>query len=264
MSRRRRAKRRADLLGALLIGLALAGLGGLAAAGIALRPPPVDEETLCRADAPLAAHTIILVDSTDRLEPRHRRRLRAIADQERARLGAYERLTILRLRADRPQEPAIVFSKCLPRPPETANPLFENASHVRRTWDESFADALSAAVRRASQSRAADASPLLAGLRAIAAEPDFSDAVRRRRLVLASDLLEHQPDGFSLYARGADYARWRAADARGPADLTGVDVRVAMLDRPDLAALQTAAVTQFWEHYLDATGARAISFDPAP
>ncbi len=264
MRRPRRAKRRADLLGALLIGVALAGLGGLAAGGIALRPPPVDADTLCRTDAPLAAHTIVLVDSTDRLEPRHRRRLRAIADQERARLGAYARLTILRLRADRAQEPAIVFSKCLPRPPATANPLFENAKLAQQIWDESFADALAAAVRRAGQSRIANASPLLASLRAVAADPEFSESVRSRRLVLVSDLMEHEPDGFSLYAAGADYARWRAIDSRGPADFTGVEVRVAALDRPDLAALQTAAVDKFWLDYLDATGARTVTFDPTP
>ncbi|MCR6645088.1 MAG: hypothetical protein NVV62_11595 [Terricaulis sp.] len=39
--------------------------------------------------------------------------------QERARLSQYERLTVLRLNPRRPQEPAILFSRCLPRPPES-------------------------------------------------------------------------------------------------------------------------------------------------
>lgn len=78
-------------------------------------------------DAPLQAHTIVLVDSTDRFEALHRRKLRAVLARERARLGQYDRLTIMRLNVRRPQEPAILFSRCLPRPPEQTNPLFENA-----------------------------------------------------------------------------------------------------------------------------------------
>ena len=75
------------------------------------------------------AHTIILVDASDRLEPRHRRKLRAVLAQERGRLAQYDRLTSASTCAVR--EPSILFSKCLPRPPEQTNPLFENARVVQ-------------------------------------------------------------------------------------------------------------------------------------
>jgi len=85
--RPRRSAGGRDVLGVVLIVAAVLVLGGLAGATFVLRPPPTDAETLCRTDAPLGAHTIILVDSTDRLEPRHRRKLRAVLAQERARLA---------------------------------------------------------------------------------------------------------------------------------------------------------------------------------
>lgn len=110
MTRRRGAGGR-NALGIVLIVLAVLVLGGLGGASLMLRAPPTDAETLCRTDAPLAAHTIILVDSTDRLETRHRRKLRAVLAQERARLGQYERLTLMRINVRRPQEPTILFSK---------------------------------------------------------------------------------------------------------------------------------------------------------
>ena len=72
MIRRRGAAAR-NALGVALILVAMIVLGGLGGAAFMLRPPPTDAETLCRTDAPLTAHTIILVDATDRLEPRHRR-----------------------------------------------------------------------------------------------------------------------------------------------------------------------------------------------
>jgi hypothetical protein len=263
VSRRRGAGGR-NALGIVLILLALAVLGGLAGASLLLRAPPTDAETLCRTDAPLGAHTIVLVDSTDRLEARHRRKLRAVLAQERVRLGQYDRLTIMRINVRRPQEPAILFSRCLPRPPEETNPLFENARMVQAAWDEDFAQALESALRSASSGGPQRASPIVAGLRAVAADPDFGADIPRRRLVLMSDLLEHNPQGFSLYVSDANYAAWRAASASGPPDLARVDLRVVPIDRPDNAERQGQAMEQFWPAFFDAADVQSVSIDPAP
>lgn len=253
-----------NLLGVALIILAMFVLGGLAATSFLLRAPPTDAETLCRTDTPLSAHTLILVDATDRLEARHRRKLRAVLAQERARLSQYDRLTLMRLNVRRPQEPTILFSKCLPRPPEQTNPLFENARLVQQRWDEDFAHALDSALRSAGSSGPARASPIVAGLRAVAADPDFGSDIPQRRLVLMSDLLEHDPQGFSLYVSGANYAIWRAGAPNGPPDLARVDLRVAPIDRPDHAEQQAAALEDFWPAFFDAADVRSVSIDPAP
>lgn len=263
MSRRRGAAGR-NFLGIVLIVLALAVLGGLASAALLLRPPPTDATTLCRTDQPLAAHTIVLVDSTDRLEARHRRKLRAVLAQERARLGQYDRLTIMRINVRRPQEPSILFSQCLPRPPERANPLFENARMVQATWDEEFAQALDSALRSASAGGPQRASPIIAALRAVAADPDFGADIPQRRLVLASDLLEHNPQGFSLYVPDANYANWFASAPSGPPDLARVDLRVVPIDRPDNAEPQARALEGFWPAFFDAADVQTVSIDPAP
>lgn len=261
---RRRGKDAGNVIGVALIALVMLALGGFGAAAFLLRAPPTDETTLCRTDAPLAAHTIVLVDSTDQFEPRHRRKLRAVLDQERARLAQFERLTVLRLSARRPQEPSILFSKCLPRPPEETNPLFENARITQERWDADFGAALDRALRSATSSGAAQTSPLLAGVRAVAADPDFGQEIPHRRLVIISDLLEHNPQGFSLYVSDADYAVWRAQSTVGPPDLARVDVRVVPLDRSRHAEQQARALETFWPHYFEATEAQSTSFDPAP
>jgi hypothetical protein len=262
VSRRKRGGA-GNFIGALLIGLVMAALGGFGAAAFLLRPPPTDAETLCRTDAPLGAHTLVLVDSTDRLEPRHRRKLRAVLAQERARLGQYDRLTLMRLNARRPQEPTILFSRCLPRLPEQTNPLFENARRTQERWDADFAGALDRALRSAASGGRANQSPILAGLRAAAADPDFDPLIPRRRLVLVSDLLEHDPQGFSHYVEAADFSAWRAQAAVNTPDFSRVDVRVVPLDRPDHAARQTQALEAFWPTYFDAADVQSVSFDPA-
>lgn len=264
MRRGRRGGAGGGIAGILLIALAMLVLGGLGAASFVLRAPPIDSETMCRTDAPLAAHTIVLVDSTDRLEPRHRRKLRAVLAQERARLSQYDRLTIMRLNVRRPQEPSVLFSRCLPRPPEETNPLFENARMTQARWDEDFAAVLDRALRSASAGGPQRASPIIASLRAIAADPDFDANIPRRRLVLISDLLEHDPQGFSLYVSNADYALWRQQTPQGAPDFARVELRVVPIDRPDQSQRQVAALEAFWPAFFDASDVAAVSIDPAP
>jgi hypothetical protein len=244
----------------------LAVLGGLAGAALWLRPTADfdADNALPHGRTPLGAHTIVLVDSTDRLEARHRRKLRAVLAQERARLSQYDRLTIMRINVRRPQEPTILFSRCLPRPPEQTNPLFENARMVQATWDEEFAQALDSALRSAGAGGPQRASPIVAALRAVAADPEFGSEIPQRRLVLVSDLLEHNPQGFSLYVPDANYADWRAHSPGGPPDLARVDLRVVPIDRPDDVARQTYAMEQFWPAFFDAADVQTVSIDPAP
>jgi hypothetical protein len=117
----------------------------------------------------------------------------------------------------------------------------------------------------AARSRAAArASPILAGLRAIAADPDYGAEIPHRRLVLVSDMLEHDPNGFSLYTPGASYAAWRAQSHAAPADLSRVDLRVVPLDRQESAERQADAMANFWPAYFDAANIAAVSTDPEP
>jgi hypothetical protein len=260
---RRRRTAAPNALGAVLIAVAVAALASLGAAAFLQRSPPTNPETLCRTDAPLQTHTIVLVDSTDRLEARHRRKLRAVLDQERARLSQYDRLTVMRINVRRPQEPAILFSRCLPRPPERANPLFENARMTQQRWEEEFANALGAALRSAQSGGAQRASPVVAGLRAVAADPDFGAEIPNRRLVLVSDLLEHDPNGFSLYVSDADYQVWRTLSPQAAPDLARVDLRIVPVDRPDHAREQANVMDRFWTPFFDAADVQSVSVDPA-
>jgi hypothetical protein len=257
MSARAKRKRR-DGLGWLLILLVFVLLAAGASAAILLRPPPLDEASLCRTDQPLRAHTLILVDATDRFDPRHRKRLDAAIKQERARLQPYDRLSILSLKPDRPQEPRILFSLCLPPDSRFANPLFENPKLIQQHWDERIGKALNSAERRAASSGGARVSPIAASIKAAAADPDFAQDIPHRRFVIVSDMLENDPDGFSIYRADADASH--AAD-RPPA-LGGVDVRIVPLDRPGETTRQDDARKRFWAPFFNASGAASVRWDP--
>jgi len=158
----------------------------------------------------------------------------------------------------------VLFSKCLPLPPEQTNPLYQNARIVRQRWDEAFQETLDRATARASSGGPARASPIVIALRAVAADPDFGPEIPRRRIVLISDLLEHDPQGFSLYVSGADYPAWAAQTPSGPPDLSHVDLRIVPIDRPDQAQRQADAQTRFWPAFFEAADVQSVSTDAAP
>ncbi len=156
------------------------------------------------------------------------------------------------------------WKECLPLPPERTNPLFQNARMTQQQWDEEFQHALDGALRSAQSGGRGATSPILAALRAIAADPDYDPSIPHRRLVVVSDMLEHDPNGFSLYVSGANYASWRTQTHAEPADFSGVDLRVVPLDRPDDAQNQLDALTNFWPAYFDAANVAHVSIDPQP
>jgi hypothetical protein len=135
---------------------------------------------------------------------------------------------------------------------------------TQATWNEAFAEALDSALRSASSGGPQRASPIVAGIRAVAADPDFGAEIPQRRLVLVSDLLEHDPQGFSLYVSNANYSAWRAGSATGAPDLARVDMRIVPIDRPDHAGPQAHAMTEFWPAFFDAADVQSLSVDPAP
>lgn len=262
-SRRAARKRRKDMLGlALILGTVLV-LGGVGAAAAVFRTPAYDRDTLCLKDRPAPAQTLILVDATDRLDVRHQRRLKTIALQEAARLPRWGRLTLLTLRPDAASAPRVLFAACTPGDRASANPLWENVQKLEAQKRERFDDPLAAALSDARGARSADGSPIVEGLHAALDDPDFASGVARRRLVLASDLLQHAPGRFSLYAPGADWTAYQASPGalRTPPDLADVDVRVVVLERADKGVEQSAAQEKFWAPYFADAGARSVAWE---
>lgn len=257
-------KRSKDALGLVLLGLTFCGLLAAFAAAMVLTPAPIDAETLCPLQAPPTSMTLILVDASGPLEPRHRKRLRAAIEEEANRLPPLALLTIRGMRPNAPRELVDVFSRCNPGDSRSANPLFSNPARIQARWKAQFSDPVKAAASRTSNTRqAASTSPILDALAGASQDLAFASFAGPRRLVLITDLLEHDPDwGFSAYADGADLARFlaRRIGYEVP-DLSGMEVRVIVLDRPDLLHRQTAARDGLWRPFFDRAGAQDVRFE---
>lgn len=265
MSRRKRAarRRRKDLLGLVLLGVALAALGGLAAAALFFRTPRYDSATLCHQERPAPRHNFFLIDATDRLEARHAARVERAIQEEIVRAPRWSRLSIAMLDGNPDHVPKVLFSACDPGDRTSANALWENVSRIEQDRRARFEAPLREALSALRRARPMDRSPLVEGLAALSSGAQLHDPRNGPTiLILASDLLQFAP-GFSLYEHGTDWAAYRASPGavRTAADLRDIEVRLLVLERPDQGEAQERAKAAFWTPYLAETGARAITWE---
>ena len=267
MRRTRRSRQRSKqaFWGAVLGGGALLALAAIAV-GVALvgRTPPTDPATDCLLGATPTAHTLVLIDATDRLAARHKRRLETAVAQEIARLAPGDRFTLLRLDDGDAREPTRLFSRCHPGDGSTVNALIANPSQARARFEQRFQEPLTEALKAAVSRRDGALSPIVEAMAAAARDPDLDPATPRRRLVLVSDLLEHHPGGFSLLRPGPALAAFDASPEgpRARLDLSGVAVRLVVVDWPDRADAQRNAVEVFWRPLLSRAGAQDVTWEP--
>lgn len=240
--------------------IAVAG-AGFAAAGVMTITAPPDAAALCESGT-VAASTLILVDTSDTLSEIQRRRVKATIETERDRLRAGEKLTILIMNSDSPGEPLEVLSACSPGRPQDANPLFVTRSKIDARWSAAFADPIDDAITEASAAPEAESSPLVQTIAAALTRPDFDARVPSRRLVIASDMMQHQKGGYSQVT-GGDF--WQAY-ARSELvsiidfDLRGVAIAIDYLLREKYARVQGDQHRDFWRQLFSESGASEVSF----
>jgi hypothetical protein len=263
MSRgRRRRTRAADLMGlaGLVVAAGVIGVGGWAA--WSLRPPPTDAQTLCRLDQPPGAHTLVLIDASDKLSAAAAKRAKALIDAERSILKAGDRFTLMTLDAQDGSDPRVVLSLCDPGGATGVNALWGNPEKSLARWQTAFDGPFDRATQRAIRARPADTSPLIEASSAAGSDPLFmaNQDGQVRRMIVISDFLHHEPGIFTQYdASGDEWARFQQTSlAHRPfPDLSGVEVRLFLVARDGREDVQGEPLRAFWRHWYQAAGAEA-------
>jgi hypothetical protein len=224
--------------------------------------PKIDPETSCPAGV-LDGHRIVLIDATDKLEPTQRDIVMDAVENEVDGAAPYERVTILAVDEKHPRDPHLVLSRCAPQRDSTGPS--ENPILLRNNWLSRFHDPLLASAQAAMNAPEQKESPLIESIYGIARRPDFSPAVKFRRLVLVSDMLQNTAALYSQYREGLDFAVF----ARKPLafqsvpDLSHVEIVNRYLDRPRESCIQGEAQKRFWIDYFRHANT-AISFKDWP
>lgn len=243
-----------------IIGIGVAGFG---AAAYMAANRPVGAFASCESSGlKAAATTAIMVDATDAFTDDQRHRLKSTIEGERDRLPEGGRLIIVSLNPVAAWEPAELVSVCNPGKGENANPLLVTRSKVEKRWQAAYGEPIDKAVQQSMDRGVSERSPIIITVAAVLARADFDNRVVARRLVIISDLLEHEKGGYSQLRGGDFWSAYQTSSLPKNArlNLRGVSVAVDYLQRGKFAGIQGPRHQAFWQRLFSEAGASEVTF----
>ncbi|MBG1233965.1 hypothetical protein [Aestuariivirga litoralis] len=228
-----------------------------AGAYVGLKPGHVKDAQDCVSDVPLASSTVMIVDATDPLTPLHRERLDSEAKGMLRDSQPGDKLVILAIHPE--DAPSEQFARCNPG---AEGGFSDNVRKVAKHYKEAFVDPLVDAVNVLASETDAPRSPIMEAITAATQRPDFDGTIARRKLIIASDMLQNTPGDYSQYSKGDMTKNFLASSlAKGDqADLKGVEVVVDYFTRKNVRLLQDDKHRDFWRKWFVNRGARSVTF----
>jgi len=160
------------------------------------RPADLDPETLCPTSRPLAGHTVVIVDRTDRWTEGMSAALRELIESAQRNTQKYQKFSIVSLDADNSTHP--LFSVCNPGAPTFWSDLYQGHRYTVHDFDQRFVGAADRVVDEVSQPSEAPTSPIVEYVHRWLGSDDFNASIRDRHLILISDMRQNTPL-YSLY-----------------------------------------------------------------
>lgn len=166
-----------------------------------LRPATLDAATLCPTDRPLAGHTVVIVDRTDRWTQSMGAALTQLVENAQRDTAQYEKFSIVALDSENSVHP--LFSICNPGEPSFWSDLYRGRRYTTRDFEQRFVGAAERVIEDVREPSEARTSPIVEYVHRWLGSDDFSPAVRDRRLILVSDMRQNSPL-FSIYTGAED------------------------------------------------------------
>jgi hypothetical protein len=228
---------------------------------IVLKPTDVNPLTGCpTGNTAPQAHTIILIDETDRLPPSELKFVKDLIMTEYRWLPLMGRLTIRNIVADPDGSEDITI--CRIAEGSSTGGLIDNDRAIRERFDKIVGGRLESLFDDLKKAPVQDASPIMETMAETIDRSDFGSNVRARRLVVLSDFAQHS-DLFSMYSDRGRRAKSlpESASEELDRDLAGIDVRLQYVRRRSLAGLQGGDHKRFWKAYVADQGAKSVEID---
>jgi hypothetical protein len=178
----------------------LVGVAALATTVGLFHPPALDERTLCPTDRPISAHTLVIVDRTDRWNKDAEATLTELIESAQRNTKQYEKFSIVSMDSKMSTHP--LFSVCNPGAPNPVSDIYRGRRYTQRDFDQKFIGAADTVLARLSKPQQAASSPIVEYVHRWLGRDDFNANVATRRLVLISDMRQNSPL-LSVY-RGGD------------------------------------------------------------
>ncbi len=245
------------IAGASVVAVVLLGVGTAFYLKSQSAAVPTDPSNLCPTKRPPADITVVLLDVSDKFSEPQRIQIQNHLTRLRdsiPRFGLVEVYTVDRLRR-RVTEP--VVHVCNPGTGADLSRIYQNPDLAKKKWD-GFATKLTSDIDRQISAPALSTSPIFEAIQSTALKtfgnPEYDGLPKR--LVIVSDLLQHVPNGLSMYQGVPSFSVFKATPyfSRVRSDLRDVSVLVFYLARPKVPE-QNREHIAFWDSYFQEQGA---------
>lgn len=220
----------------------------------------LDETTLCPTTSPTSI-TAVLIDVSDPISPVTEKDLRIRFGELKDSIPVGGQIVIYEL-TDEPGKLNQVFNRCNPGSGEQADELISNPRFIQKRWEDGFDAPLQKISEGIGNGNSSDQSPILGGIQTINLEAfgKHDYAKLPKRLILASDMIEHTPV-YSMYRAGIAFDKFEATSAPQKfwTPLDNIAVEVWTFTRPGVS-ISATEIAQFWARWLKANGADSTRF----
>ncbi len=216
-----------------------------------LRPADLDAATLCPTNRPLAGHTVVIVDRTDRWTQAMGAALTQLVENAQRDTDKYEKFSIVSLDANQSVHP--LFSICNPGEPTFWSDLYRGRRYTTRDFEERFVGAAERIVEQVREPSEARTSPIVEYVHRWLGSDDFNASIRHRRLILVSDTRQNS-SLYSIYSDAEDQLSDVVARQFGPA-AEGVAFDVYFVAHGRDHNVSEDEVRSAWDHAFGRIGA---------
>ncbi|MBP6689734.1 MAG: hypothetical protein KA153_07065 [Hyphomonadaceae bacterium] len=216
-----------------------------------MRPADLDAATLCPTNRPLAGHTVVIVDRTDRWTTAMGAALTQLVENAQRDTDRYEKFSIVSLDANQSVHP--LFSICNPGTPTFWSDLYRGRRYTTRDFEQRFVGAAERVIEDVREPSEASSSPIVEYVHRWLGSDDFNATVPHRRLILVSDMRQNS-DLYSIYSGAEDQLGDVVARQFGPS-AEGVSFDVYFVAHGRDHNVSEDEVRTAWDHAFGRIGA---------
>ena len=216
-----------------------------------MRPADLDAATLCPTNRPLAGHTVVIVDRTDRWTTAMGAALTQLVENAQRDTDRYEKFSIVSLDANQSVHP--LFTICNPGTPTFWSDLYRGRRYTTRDFEQRFVGAAERVIEDVREPSEASSSPIVEYVHRWLGSDDFNATVPHRRLILVSDMRQNS-DLYSIYSGAEDQLGDVVARQFGPS-AEGVAFDVYFVAHGQDHNVSEDEVRTAWDHAFGRIGA---------
>jgi hypothetical protein len=246
-----RTKAEANRFYGVMTACVLAGLLVLSVTVFLFRPADLDPESLCPTSRPIAGHTVVIVDRTDRWTSGMSAALRQLIENAQRSTQQYQKFSIVALDAENSTHP--LFSVCNPGAPTFWSDLYHGRRYTVRDFDQRFVGAADRVVEQVSEPSEAPNSPIVEYVHRWLGSDDFNASIASRHLILISDMRQNSPL-YSLYREPNGQGLAPVAQQQFGAAAQGVSLDVYFLAHGQDHNVSETQVRNAWDRALAVLG----------